>query len=240
MLTTLETCQRYKRFLFHPVSQQAWKSNLYNVSLKWNLFCKDLSVFSRLLFQNFFRLGKLRKLSLSDNEIQRLPQDIQNFENLVELDVSRNGKEIIYSVHMSFGSFCRALHVDDSNFLTQLESNDNQAFMLWVTRWWTIGHSTINFLKSVRQLRFCSFKIVISFLLLLKSIYVNRVSFPGKAHLLCKRNVQVQLLLKNLCCKRCACKYRQICWLRQWCQQFKFSKMFSPRANFRKSFVHLQ
>ena len=42
--------------------------------------------------QNFFRLAKLRKLSLSDNEIQRIPQDIQNFENLVELDVSRNGK----------------------------------------------------------------------------------------------------------------------------------------------------
>ena len=44
------------------------------------------------LFQNFFRLNRLRKLGLSDNEIQRLPPDIQNFENLVELDVSRNGK----------------------------------------------------------------------------------------------------------------------------------------------------
>ena len=45
-----------------------------------------------VLFQNFFRLNRLRKLGLSDNEIQRLPPDIQNFENLVELDVSRNGK----------------------------------------------------------------------------------------------------------------------------------------------------
>ena len=43
--------------------------------------------------QNFFRLGKLRKLGLSDNEIQNLPPDIQNFGNLVELDVSRNGKK---------------------------------------------------------------------------------------------------------------------------------------------------
>lgn len=43
-------------------------------------------------FQNFFRLHRLRKLGLSDNEIHRLPSDIQNFENLVELDVSRNGK----------------------------------------------------------------------------------------------------------------------------------------------------
>ena len=34
----------------------------------------------------------MRKLGLSDNEIQRIPPDIQNFENLVELDVSRNGK----------------------------------------------------------------------------------------------------------------------------------------------------
>ena len=45
-----------------------------------------------IFLQNFFRLGKLRKLGLSDNEIQNLPPDIQNFGNLVELDVSRNGK----------------------------------------------------------------------------------------------------------------------------------------------------
>ncbi|XP_047500908.1 protein lap4-like isoform X2 [Penaeus chinensis] len=46
----------------------------------------------RDLPKNFFRLHKLRRLGLSDNEISRLPPDIQNFENLVELDVSRNGK----------------------------------------------------------------------------------------------------------------------------------------------------
>ena len=50
-------------------------------------------MFSLFFFQNFFRLGKLRKLGLSDNEIQNLPPDIQNFGNLVELDVSRNGKK---------------------------------------------------------------------------------------------------------------------------------------------------
>lgn len=44
------------------------------------------------LLQNFFRLHRLRRLGLSDNEIHKLPADIQNFENLVELDVSRNGK----------------------------------------------------------------------------------------------------------------------------------------------------
>ncbi|KAL1464233.1 hypothetical protein WDU94_003899 [Cyamophila willieti] len=46
----------------------------------------------RDLPKNFFRLNRLRKLGLSDNEIHRLPPEIQNFENLVELDVSRNGK----------------------------------------------------------------------------------------------------------------------------------------------------
>ncbi|XP_060523791.1 protein lap4 isoform X3 [Cylas formicarius] len=44
----------------------------------------------RDLPKNFFRLHRLRKLGLSDNEIHRLPPDIQNFEHLVELDVSRN------------------------------------------------------------------------------------------------------------------------------------------------------
>ena len=44
-------------------------------------------------FQNFFRLQKLRKLGLSDNEIQRIPADIQNLGDLVDLDVSRNGKK---------------------------------------------------------------------------------------------------------------------------------------------------
>lgn len=45
------------------------------------------------LFQQFFQLVKLRKLGLSDNEIQRLPPEIANFMQLVELDVSRNGKK---------------------------------------------------------------------------------------------------------------------------------------------------
>lgn len=45
------------------------------------------------IFQPFFQLVKLRKLGLSDNEIQRLPPEIANFMQLVELDVSRNGKK---------------------------------------------------------------------------------------------------------------------------------------------------
>ncbi|KAK0091026.1 hypothetical protein PV326_003862 [Microctonus aethiopoides] len=46
----------------------------------------------RELPKHFFRLQRLRKLGLSDNEIHQLPPEIQNFENLVELDVSRNGE----------------------------------------------------------------------------------------------------------------------------------------------------
>lgn len=42
--------------------------------------------------QPFFRLLNLRKLGLSDNEIQRLPPEVANFMQLVELDVSRNGE----------------------------------------------------------------------------------------------------------------------------------------------------
>jgi len=48
------------------------------------------------VLQNFFRLQRLRKLGLSDNEIHRLPPEIQYFENLVELDVSRNGNYNIF------------------------------------------------------------------------------------------------------------------------------------------------
>lgn len=54
-----------------------------------NLFTKNVFCFN---FQPFFQLVKLRKLGLSDNEIQRLPPEIANFMQLVELDVSRNGK----------------------------------------------------------------------------------------------------------------------------------------------------
>ena len=43
-------------------------------------------------FQGFFRLVNLRKLSLSDNEIGRLPQEVSSLSSLVELDVSKNGE----------------------------------------------------------------------------------------------------------------------------------------------------
>uniref|UniRef100_A0A671LBE1 Leucine-rich repeat-containing protein 1-like n=1 Tax=Sinocyclocheilus anshuiensis TaxID=1608454 RepID=A0A671LBE1_9TELE len=65
----------------------------------------------------FFNLTKLRKLGLSDNEIQRLPGDIANFNQLVELDISRNGKKpfglsdhcLLYMSVRDFGLPCLAL-----------------------------------------------------------------------------------------------------------------------------------
>lgn len=56
-----------------------------------------------LSLQPFFRLLNLRKLGLSDNEIQRLPPEVANFMQLVELDISRNGKH----THVQYDS-CRA------------------------------------------------------------------------------------------------------------------------------------
>ncbi|KAL4635473.1 hypothetical protein GN956_G14710 [Arapaima gigas] len=57
----------------------------------------------------FFRLLNLRKLCLSDNEIQRLPPDVANFMQLVELDISRNDiPEIPESI-----KFCKALEIAD-------------------------------------------------------------------------------------------------------------------------------
>ncbi|CAI2725335.1 unnamed protein product [Schistosoma spindalis] len=40
--------------------------------------------------KNFFRLKRIRLLTLSDNELTRLPTGIGSFSNLVELDISRN------------------------------------------------------------------------------------------------------------------------------------------------------
>ena len=45
-----------------------------------------------LFLQAFFRLVHLRKLTISENEIMRIPPDIANFMQLVEFDISRNGE----------------------------------------------------------------------------------------------------------------------------------------------------
>uniref|UniRef100_A0A8C1YHL6 Protein scribble homolog n=1 Tax=Cyprinus carpio TaxID=7962 RepID=A0A8C1YHL6_CYPCA len=57
----------------------------------------------------FFRLHNLRKLGLSDNEIQKLPPEIANFTQLVEMDISRNDiSEIPENI-----KFCQALEIAD-------------------------------------------------------------------------------------------------------------------------------
>ena len=41
--------------------------------------------------QSLFRLTKLQRLGLSDNDIHRLPAEVSALQNLVELNVSKNG-----------------------------------------------------------------------------------------------------------------------------------------------------
>ena len=43
--------------------------------------------------QKFFRLTALRKLSICENDLNRVPPGIANLTRLVELDISKNGKE---------------------------------------------------------------------------------------------------------------------------------------------------
>uniref|UniRef100_S4RWI2 Scribble planar cell polarity protein n=1 Tax=Petromyzon marinus TaxID=7757 RepID=S4RWI2_PETMA len=72
----------------------------------------------------FFRLHNLRKLGLSDNELQRLPPDIANFMHLVDLDMSRNDiAEIPDSIKL-----CTCLEVVDfsGNPLTRLPEGFTQ------------------------------------------------------------------------------------------------------------------
>nr|CAB3265903.1 protein scribble homolog [Phallusia mammillata] len=68
--------------------------------------------------KTFFRMAKIRKLGLSDNEIQILSQDVCNFVYLVDFDISRNDlAEIPETI-----KFCKALEVLDlsGNPLTKL------------------------------------------------------------------------------------------------------------------------
>ncbi|NWT75393.1 SCRIB protein, partial [Prunella himalayana] len=86
------------------------------------------------LSQPFFRLLNLRKLGLSDNEIQRLPPEVANFMQLVELDISRNDiPEIPESI-----KFCKSLEIADfsGNPLSRLPEGFTQLRSL--------GHLALN------------------------------------------------------------------------------------------------
>ena len=65
--------------------------------------------------QPFFRLLNLRKLGLSDNEIQRLPPEVANFMQLVELDISRNGTKIGLLCICVFNCICLQDHTLTQN-----------------------------------------------------------------------------------------------------------------------------
>nr|XP_009937686.1 PREDICTED: protein scribble homolog [Opisthocomus hoazin] len=82
----------------------------------------------------FFRLMHPRKLGLSDNEIQRLPPEVANFMQLVELDISRNDiPEIPESI-----KFCKSLEIADfsGNPLSRLPEGFTQLRSL--------GHLALN------------------------------------------------------------------------------------------------
>lgn len=49
--------------------------------------------------QKFFRLTNLRKLTVSENDIVRIPPGIANLTKLVEFDISKNGEVFIMSVY---------------------------------------------------------------------------------------------------------------------------------------------
>lgn len=77
MLINWKIYQRYAHFSFW-FSYKLWRICTVN-----EYVC--------LVLQGFFRLVQLRKLSLSDNEIARLPPEVANLVNLMEMDISRNG-----------------------------------------------------------------------------------------------------------------------------------------------------
>ena len=79
----------FKKFTYIPCFLSL-RTFMYYISSYIHISICNLNCISFFLFQHFFRLQKLRKLGLSDNEIQNLPSEIENFEHLVDLDVSRN------------------------------------------------------------------------------------------------------------------------------------------------------
>ncbi len=68
----------------------------------------------------------MRKLGLSDNEIQRLSPEIQNFESLVELDVSRNDiSDIPENIKGKISSFYPPMHTKYISFRTYIFLTNN-------------------------------------------------------------------------------------------------------------------
>lgn len=97
-LITLSVFKQEKKYIQHlnslvlisdiSIGFEVLKNLSYRSKENWLLYTLYL-----LSLQPFFRLLNLRKLGLSDNEIQRLPPEVANFMQLVELDISRNGTQ---------------------------------------------------------------------------------------------------------------------------------------------------
>ncbi|XP_019513393.1 PREDICTED: protein scribble homolog isoform X3 [Hipposideros armiger] len=95
-------------------SLQAVPEEIYRYSRSLEELLLDANQL-RELPKPFFRLLNLRKLGLSDNEIQRLPPEVANFMQLVELDVSRNVTPLVTDIPEIPESikFCKALEIAD-------------------------------------------------------------------------------------------------------------------------------
>ncbi|KAL5964545.1 Leucine-rich repeat-containing protein 1 [Taenia solium] len=78
----------------------------------------------------FFRLEKIRILSVSDNELTRIPPGIGNFSYLVELDISRNGmfEKLLLKVVSDISELPTSLRLCDS--LQILDASNNALKML--------------------------------------------------------------------------------------------------------------
>ena len=55
--------------------------------------------------KGFYKLTQLRKLDISDNEIEKISPEIGNFVNLAEFDCNRNGKPYWQDIFKAFGCF---------------------------------------------------------------------------------------------------------------------------------------
>lgn len=96
---------RYSRTLEELLLDTNYIKELSKVYTRLYSYIKTSSLFQIvdvcLYIKDCFRLKRLRKLSVSQNEIDTIPDDIQNLDTLVELDVSKNG-ERQFLVHYAY------------------------------------------------------------------------------------------------------------------------------------------
>ena len=80
-------------------TMQMLKDVLKHVKGVLEFYC---SIHKLVLFlQKFFRLTNLRKLTLSENDLMRIPPNVANLTKLTELDISKNGMSFVCTQYLS-------------------------------------------------------------------------------------------------------------------------------------------